>query len=134
MRALVIALTLALGGCSVLGSDFGSSPAQYVPPSPPSLDAQLKGIAKAAEEEKLVGALEMSEPRTSDFGPGRWTICLLGSNPSRRAYYTVFFDDDHYKGVRLSVIDENCERQSFRSTGPLPPLGQPEAAKSATAK
>jgi len=114
MRALVVLACLALAGCSVMASDL-TDPPPYVPPQPPSLKAQAAGIKQAAQEEKLSGRLEVSDVRLSNFGPGRYMICLRGARASGSAgYYTVFFENEAYKGVRLSVIAEACERQSFR--------------------
>lgn len=132
MRALIIAAALALAGCSVLGSDSSSPPPAYVPPSAPSPQAQLKGVANAAKVEKLTGVLEISDLRPSDVGPGRWMICLRGWRDSKPTYFSVFFNDETYKDVRLSIIREQCELQSYRPTGPLPSLEDPKAAESPT--
>lgn len=132
MRALIIAAALALAGCSVLGSsDNSSPPPTYVPPSPPSLQVQLKGVASAAKAEKLTGELEISDLRPSDIGPGRWMICLRGWRDSKPAYFSLFFNET-YNDVRLSIIHEQCEIQSYRPTGPLPSLEDPKAAESST--
>jgi hypothetical protein len=94
MRAL---LCLALAACSpqVESTLIGA----YVPPSAPTLAAAREGIKKAAMEEKLTGFIEMSDLRQSDHGPGR---------------FAVFFDNDDYKGVRMSVMIDDCEKQDYR--------------------
>ena len=133
MRALVVVAGFAVAGCSLVGPDIVDPPHSYVPPNQPSLEAQLRGIAKAAKDEKLSGALEISDLRTSDFGPGRYMMCVRGARASGPVdFYAVFFQDDEYKGVRLSVITEHCEHQSFRPSGPLPPVVEVGADASPT--
>jgi hypothetical protein len=79
MRALVVVTALALAGCSLINSDApGPDPVESVRPNPPTRPAVLQGIVQAAKEEGLTGALEISDLRASDFGPGRWMICLRG--------------------------------------------------------
>ena len=129
MRALIVAAAFTLTGCSLPNSDVSVAAAPYVSPSPPSPQAQLKGVAAAAKEEKLAGALEISNPQTSNFGPGRWMICMRGTRDSKLAYFAVFFDNEDYKAVRLSIVNEDCERQSFRPTGPLPNGAKPPEQK-----
>jgi hypothetical protein len=100
---------------------------KYVPPSAPSPAKALEGARTAAEEEKLVGLIERSEVREADppLGPGRYVLCLRGANNARRTY-AVFFDNDEYKGSRMSVILDGCEKQAFT---PMP-LAKPAVATS----
>jgi hypothetical protein len=127
MRALIVAAAFTLSGCSLPNSDVSVPAATYVSPSPPSPQAQRKGVAAAAKEEKLAGELEISDPQTSNFGPGRWVICMRGTRDSKPIYFSVFFDNEDYKAVRLSVMSEQCERQSFRPAGPPDPVQGPGA-------
>jgi hypothetical protein len=127
MRALIVAAALTLSGCSLPNSDVSVPAATYVSPSPPSPQAQLKGVAAAAKEEKLAGELEISDPQTSNFGPGRWVVCMRGTRDSKPIYFSVFFENENYKAVRVSVMNEQCERQSFRPAGPPDPVQEPEA-------
>jgi hypothetical protein len=114
MRALLVLLCLILTACST-PEDLPPIKT-YVPPSMPSTAAVTKGIATAAGEEKVTAPIEMSELHETDHGPGRFYLCVRGrdsaSSPIR--YYAVFFDNDDYTGVRLSVILEDCEKQAFR--------------------
>jgi hypothetical protein len=82
----------------------------------PTSAAANKGIAQAATEEKITGPIEMSDLRETDHGPGRFLLCIRAVEPKykRVTTYAVFFDNDDYKGVRLSVILEDCEKQAFR--------------------
>jgi hypothetical protein len=91
----------------------------YVPPSPPTLAATRAGIKQAAMQEKLTGLIEMSDLRQSDHGPGRFVVCMRGANSefSPRRTYAVFFDNEAYKGARMSVMIDDCEKQDYR---PLP--------------
>jgi len=66
-------------------------------------------------EEKLVGPVEVSAVRPALVGPGQYLLCLRGthspSEPPRT--HAVFFNNDVYKGSRLSAINEACETQVF---------------------
>jgi hypothetical protein len=113
MRALVILLGLTLSACSSALETAIIGP--YVAPSAPTLAAALKGAKQAAVEEKITGFIEISDVRESDHGPGRFVLCLRGASGfSPRRTYAVFFDDDIYKGVRLAVMVDDCEKQDFR--------------------
>ena len=58
----------------------------------------------------------MSDQRQSDHGPGRFVVCMRGVNSefSPRRTYAVFFDSEDYKGVRMSVMIDDCEKQDYR--------------------
>jgi len=123
MRALVVVAALTLAGCSLVNAEMQEpDPVKYVPPNPPTRPAELQGIVKAVKEEALTGSVEISDLRTSDFGPGRWMICLRGERASKSTYFAVFFENEDYKGVRLSVIGEHCEQADYIPTGPLPAI------------
>lgn len=119
-RRPAILLSLMLAACS---SDPGlpaSTYAPYVPPSPPTQNAIVTVATVVAAEAKLSAPLQISAIRQSDHGPGLYFICLREANPppdKRQRYYSVFFDNDAYKGSRLSVIMDECEKQTFT---PLP--------------
>jgi hypothetical protein len=135
MRILVIVAAAGLAGCSSLfdPSNVPGPPSDYVPPNQPTRAAELQGIANAAKEEKLLGEVEISPFRESDFGPGRWVACMRGSRIDGPAFFAVFFENESYKGVRLPVMTEDCEHQSYSPTGPLPlpkiDVKSPTAAK-----
>ena len=117
-RRPAILLSLMLAACS---SD-PSSPTTpvYVPPSPPTEQAIVATVPGVAAETKLTGPLQISAVRPTDHGPGQYFICLREANPppdKRQRYHSVFFDNDTYKGSRLSVIMDECETQAF---SPLP--------------
>lgn len=60
--------------------------------------------------------IEISAVRKTDHGPGAYFVCLREANPSTNKshlVYSVFFDDDVYKGSRLSVLSEDCEHQQY---------------------
>jgi len=113
MRApLMLPLCFALVACS---QDL--SPIKpYVTPSMPTVAAANKGIAQTVTEEKITGSIEMSDLRESDHGPGRFVLCIRGIEPkySRLTTYAVFFDNDDYKGSRMAVMIDDCERQAYR--------------------
>jgi hypothetical protein len=119
-RPAILLLSLILAACS---SDPGLPAATYVPyapPSPPTQNAIVLVATTAAAEAKLAAPLQISAVRQTDHGPGQYFICLREANPppdKRQRYYSVFFDNDTYKGSRLSVIMDECEKQTFT---PLP--------------
>jgi hypothetical protein len=76
----------------------------YVLPSMPTESAAAEGIKKATADEKLTGPIERSDLRVTEHGPGRFVVCIRG----------VFFDNNEYKGVRMSVMIDDCEKQSYR--------------------
>jgi hypothetical protein len=124
----LLLLSLLLGGCAT--STAGSSPMDaraYVPPSMPTMAAATKGIAQAVAEEKLTGQIEMSDLRQTDHGLGRFMLCIRGveTKYNRLTTYAVFFDNDDYKGTRMSVIVEDCEKQVYRPY--IAAIGAPSA-------
>jgi hypothetical protein len=123
MRApVVLLLCSTLAACSTPVESPPIKP--YVPPSMPTSAAANKGIAQAATEEKITGPIEMSDLRETDHGPGRFVLCIRGVEPKykRVTTYAVFFDNDDYKGSRMSVMIDDCEKQAYR-----PYIGAPSA-------
>lgn len=111
MAALPAVLTLLLAGCA----SSANLPPAYHPSRAPAAKAVQDGVRKAATEAKLTGGLETSAVRHTDHGPGSYFVCLRqrGGPSDRRPAYSVFFDDDAYKGVQSSVIVEACEAQPW---------------------
>ena len=108
-RAPAAVLSLLLAGCA------SNLPPAYHPARAPSAKAVQEGVKKAATEAKLIGGLEMSAARHSDHGPGSFFVCLRQTGPSAggRPVYSVFFDNDEYKGIQSSVLSEACEAESL---------------------
>ncbi|WP_245502297.1 hypothetical protein [Bradyrhizobium betae] len=104
-------LTLLLAGCA----SSANLPPAYQPPRAPSTKAVQEGVKKGAAEAKLTGELETTAVRPTDHGPGSYFVCLRQRGPSagRRPAYSVFFDDDAYKGLQISVILDACEAQPW---------------------
>ena len=102
---------LLLAGCA----SSTNVPPAYHPPRPPSPQAVKDGVKKGATEVKLTGGLETTAIRQADHGPGSYFACLRQSGPSagRRPTYSVFFDDDTYKGIQSLVISEACEAEPW---------------------
>lgn len=114
MRAPIVLLScFTLAACSPA---VRAPPVVYVPPSTPTMTAAGEGIKKAATEAKLTGPIEISDLRQTDHGPGRFYLCIRGVELIYRRVrtYAVFFDNDEYKGSRMSVILDDCERQDYR--------------------
>lgn len=109
--ALAAVLTLSLAGCA----STASLPPAYHPPQAPSAQAMKEGVKKGAAEAKLTGGLETSAVRHTDHGPGSYFVCVRQSGPSagRRPAFSVFFDNDDYKGIQSSVISEACEAEPW---------------------
>ena len=84
----------------------------------PTVAAANEGIKKAATE-KLTGPIEMSDLRETDHGPGRFVLCIRGVEAKYRRVgtYAVFFNNNDYKGSRMSVMIDGCEKQDYR---PIP--------------
>ena len=118
MRGVLVVLLLS--GCS----SVDVPPATYTPPSPPTQAAVIAGIKKAASEAKLNPALEITDVRPTDHGPGNYFVCMrevVSSSSEKRPAYSVFYDNDDYKGARLSVIMDACEAQAFTPIDIAPP-------------
>jgi hypothetical protein len=110
---LGVPITLLLSGCS---SIFAPPQTNYTPPSPPTQAAVIAGIKMAASEAKLSPPFEISDVRPTDHGRGSYFVCMreiVSSGSEKRPAYSVFFDNDDYKGLRLSVIMDACEAQAF---------------------
>jgi hypothetical protein len=115
-RCCTILLALLLSACS----SVNTTEQAYVPPSPPTEKAIGAAVAAIAQEAKLVTPLEISALRPNDHGPGSFFVCVREVNPlldMPRRYYSTFFDNNDYKGSRLSVIMDQCEMQTY---GPAP--------------
>ena len=82
----------------------------------PTMEAAGKGIKQAAAEAKLSEPIEMSDLHQTDHGPGRYLLCIRGveSKYKRVVTYAVFFDNNDYKGLRLPVILDDCEKPNYR--------------------
>src|ERR1700726_3083851 len=116
-RPLNMRGTLAVLACFTLAACAESSIiGAYVPPSMPTTAAASEGIKKAATEEKLTGPIEMSDLRETDLGSGRFVLFIRGveSKYRRVGTYAVFFDNNDYKGSRMSVMMDDCEKQDYR--------------------
>jgi hypothetical protein len=129
MRALlVLPLCFAFAACSHSEDLAGIKP--YVPPSRPTTMAADKGIARAVTEEKIGGPIEMSDLCETDHGPGHFVLCIRGIEPKykRMTAYGVFFDNDEYKGARMSVMIDDCEKQAYRPYKGAPVATPPSPA------
>ena len=109
----IVLVSLLLTACS--------SVPNYTPPSPPSQKAVIGQARAVATDVKLTAPWEISSVRQTDHGgPGAYYVCLREANPppdKRPRYYAIFFDNDEPKVARLSVILDECEKQTF---SPLP--------------
>jgi hypothetical protein len=51
-------------------------------------------------EAKLMGPIEISDFRPTNYGPGRFMVCIRGvSNDSRTGTYVVFFNNNAYSAT-----------------------------------
>ncbi|TFV36557.1 hypothetical protein [Bradyrhizobium niftali] len=112
-------LFLLLSGCSSMWTDT-ALPTPEAPQETSLSDETLReGIAKAADDAHLQGPIETSSLRKTSLGPGSSFVCLREANPTagkQSSPYSVFFEGNTYKGARLSVIREECERQAYAPT------------------
>jgi hypothetical protein len=141
MRVLTVVICTVLAGCSVFADDHDPySTAKYIPPSPPTPVAQVKGLQRAISDEKLVAPVQISDVRSaSNGGPGAYLICITGprKDGSNIGYYAAFFENEAFKSVRPSVILDLCESQPYRPADfPLtpPPKLDPNDLKRETEK
>jgi hypothetical protein len=111
LQALSAVLILLLAGCA----SSANLPPAYQPARAPSTKAVQEGVRKGATEAKLTGGMETTAVRPTDHGPGSYFVCLRQRGPSAgsRPAYSVFFDDDAYKGIQSSVILDACEAQPW---------------------
>ncbi|WP_244547481.1 hypothetical protein [Bradyrhizobium sp. OK095] len=111
LQALSTVLILLLAGCA----SSANLPPAYRPAHAPSTKAVQEGVRKGATEAKLTGGMETTAVRHTDHGPGSYFVCLRQHGPSagKRPAYSVFFDDDAYKGIQSSVIFDACEAQPW---------------------
>jgi hypothetical protein len=123
MRALLmLPLCFALLACAEEVPPFKP----YVLPSMPTTAAANKGVGQAMTDEKVTAPVEMSDLRETDHGPGRFMLCIRhveSNSTSRVPTYAVFFDNEDYKGARMSVMIDDCEKQAYH-----PYAGTPAAA------
>ena len=127
MRFIAILLSLLLISCS--GTHTTES--IYVPPSPPAENAIATAVAALAKDGNLVGPLEISAVRPSDHGPGGYFVCVREVNPppdKPRRYYATFFDNELYRGARLSIIMDQCELQTYGPAPVVAPAAPPAGA------
>jgi hypothetical protein len=69
--------------------------------------------------------------RPTDHGPGSYFVCIrevVSSTSDKRPTYSVFYNNDVYRGERQSVILDACENQAFTPIDIAPP--PPPAPKS----
>jgi hypothetical protein len=114
MRLLAALACLALSACSSsyeLPQTFAPEPSKAT-----------EGAKKGANDEKLVGPVEVSGVRqASPIAPGVYMSCIRGTNPTvGLRYYSVFFKNNDYVSSRMSVITESCETQAFIQLGSAP--------------
>jgi hypothetical protein len=130
MRAAGLCGTMALVLSACLFDKVDLPPVTYVTPSPPTPAIVTAVVKAAAAEEKLTPPLEMSAVRPTIIGPGRFFVCMREANPTseKRVAYSVFFDNDLYKGSRRSVIVEACETQAFTPVEVAPPAPPPKTS------
>jgi hypothetical protein len=127
-------ITVLLTGCS---SSTDTPQLTYTPPSPPTQPALIEGLRKAVPEEKLTAPIEISALRRVEFGGfGSYFVCMREANPTseRHFVYSVFYDNEEYKGARQSVIMEHCEAEAFSQIDTTPPPSPTPTPKSAGRK
>jgi hypothetical protein len=113
-------IALLLTGCS---STTDTPQPIYSPPSQPTQTPLIEGLRKAVPEEELTAPIEISALRKVELGGfGSYFVCMreVKLTSERRFVYSVFYDNDEYKGVRQSVVMEQCEAESFTQIDTTP--------------
>jgi hypothetical protein len=82
----------------------------------PYVSTVISDLKKAAGTEQMADPLEVAGPIAANpISSAPWIICLrsVASERARRLVYSVFFKGGKYDSVRLSVIVDGCEAQTF---------------------
>jgi hypothetical protein len=113
MRLLALLSCLLLGACS--SSEVFDLPPNYAP----NPAKAIEGAKIGANEEKLAGAIEFSATREAyPLGPGPYILCIRGpDSKGGLRTYAVFFKNDVYVSVRISVLIDHCETEAFAPLG-----------------
>ena len=111
MRLLKVLPYFVLAACSAVMDDLpqATEPAPY-------LSTVSSDLKKAAGTEQMAEPLEVAGPIAANpVSSAPWIICLrsVASERARRLVYSVFFKNGKYDSVRLSVIVDGCEAQTF---------------------
>ena len=111
MRLLKVLPCFALAACSAVMDDLPrtTEPAPYI-------STVISDLKKAAGTEQMADPLEVAGPIAANpISSAPWIICLrsVASERARRLVYSVFFKSGKYDSVRLSVIVDGCEAQTF---------------------
>jgi hypothetical protein len=112
MRFLKTLPCLVLTACSSVIDD----PPREPEPAP-YISTVITELKKAAAIEKMAEPLEVAGPIAAHpISSAPWIICLRSgaSEQSKRLVYSVFFKGSIYDSVRLSVMVDRCEAQTFR--------------------
>ena len=120
MRLAAILSLVVVAGCSSTEVEL---PAIVVPEiTAPSQSSAITGAKKAANDAKLVGAVEFSAVRKAyPLGPGPYYLCIRGTNAQAATrLYAVFFRNDNYVELRSPVIIDECETQAYAPLGTSP--------------
>lgn len=89
--------------------------------SPPTEQEIAMQTLRAQAEERLASPVLISAVRPAEHGgPGAYYFCLkqaTAPTDNRWVYFSVFSNGEEYRGVRSSVIMDDCEKQTY-----APPL------------
>lgn len=111
-RAVSCLFLLLLTSCSGPRADEMLPPVNDAQPSLTE-DIVRKGIVSAVNEAHLTEPLEISSMRPSNNGLATEFLCLRQKPPASTGPRAVFFGQGKYQLSRLSVIMEECERQTY---------------------
>ena len=109
-------ICLLLTGCSSVWVDTPAPLPDREPVGAPSQTAIQQGVNVFVKDAKLKQPFEVSAARRTDRGPGQYYVCLREVNATAersRYVFSVFFNNEDYKGSRQSVIMEDCENQLY---------------------
>jgi hypothetical protein len=112
MRLLKVLPCVVLTACAT-AIDVPPQPPEPAPRIPAVISDlnNVVGMAKMAQPVEVAGPIE-----ANPISSAPWIICLRSgaSEQSKRLVYSVFFKKDgKYDTVRLSVIVDRCEAQTF---------------------
>ena len=109
MRWFMVFTCLVQAGCS------WSEALPPITPGIPHTAALQVIVERAVTEAKLPPPIEVSAMRAAHpISPGEWMICLQSSAPDQSRRYAVFMRNNEMVAVRLAVLIDECNHQSYQ--------------------
>jgi hypothetical protein len=109
MRWSIVFAGLALTGCSF------SEAVAPLSPNPPDPAALRKIVETASAQAKLPPPIQFSSVRAAHpISPAEWMICVKSSAADQPGRYAVFIRNNEVVAVRLGVLIDECDHQTYQ--------------------